>query len=115
MAEGQVIPVKSLQQWKDQLKLGTDSKKLVAVDFTATWCGPCRFIGPVFADIAKKTPNSIFLKVDVDEMRDIAEEWGVEAMPTFIFFKDGKAVDKVVGAKKEELEHAISKHSASSS
>ncbi|KAI9108872.1 hypothetical protein K1719_020177 [Acacia pycnantha] len=48
--------------------------------------------------------------VDVDELKSVAEEWGVEAMPTFLFLKEGKLVDKVVGAKNEELQLTISKH-----
>lgn len=79
----------------------------VVVDFTATWCGPCRVISPVFVELSKKFPEIFFLKVDVDELRDVAQEWDVEAMPTFIFIRDGRAVDKVVGAKKDDLERKV--------
>jgi len=77
------------------------------VDFTATWCGPCRIISPVFVELSKKFSEIVFLKVDVDELRDVAQEWDVEAMPTFIFIKDGKAIDKTVGANKAELERKV--------
>nr|AUS45886.1 thioredoxin [Medicago sativa] len=108
--EGQVIGVHTVEQWKEEIQKGNDSKKLIVVDFTASWCGPCRFIAPILAEIPKKTPEVIFLKVDIDEVKSVAEEWSVEAMPTFLFLKEGKEVDKVVGARKEELENAITKH-----
>ncbi|GLJ26486.1 hypothetical protein SUGI_0511590 [Cryptomeria japonica] len=79
----------------------------VVVDFTATWCGPCRIISPVFVELSKKYTNVVFLKVDVDELQDVTAEWEVQAMPTFIFIKDGKAIDKIVGAKKDELERKV--------
>ncbi|CBI19768.3 unnamed protein product, partial [Vitis vinifera] len=83
---------------------------LVVVDFTASWCGPCRVISPFLAELAKKMPNVIFLKVDVDELETVAKEWEVEAMPTFLFLKEGNVVDKVVGAKREELVQKTEKH-----
>lgn len=79
----------------------------VVVDFTASWCGPCRIIAPIFAELARKYTNVIFLKVDVDELKTVSEEWKVTAMPTFIFLKDGEVVDKLVGAHKEELPRKV--------
>ncbi|PIA52830.1 hypothetical protein AQUCO_01000598v1 [Aquilegia coerulea] len=108
--EGAVISCHTLEQWSEQLEKGNLSKKLIVVDFTASWCGPCRFISPVLTELAKKLPNVIFLKVDVDELKSVAADWAVEAMPTFMFLKEGKIVDKVVGAKKEELQSTIAKH-----
>ncbi|CAK9148227.1 unnamed protein product [Ilex paraguariensis] len=108
--EGQVIGCHTVEHWKQQFQKANESKKLVVVDFTASWCGPCRVISPILAEFARRLPNVIFLKVDVDELPTVSEEWEVQAMPTFIFLKEGKMVDKVVGAKKEELQGTIEKH-----
>lgn len=113
--EGQVIGCHTVEAWNDQLHKGNESKKLVVIDFTASWCGPCRFIAPFLAELAKKLPNVIFLKVDVDELKTVAQDWAVEAMPTFMFLKEGNIVDKVVGANKEELQQKIAKHLATAS
>ncbi|KAI3861629.1 hypothetical protein MKW98_000581 [Papaver atlanticum] len=109
--EGQVIGCHTLDVWKEHINKGNEAKRLIVVDFTASWCGPCRMISPILTEIAKKLPNVLFLKVDVDELRTVSEEWNVEAMPTFVFLKDGKEVDRVVGAKKDELQNTIAKHS----
>ena len=60
--------------------------ELVAVDFTASWCGPCKRIGPVFAELSQSFPQIHFVKVDVDENEETAARFGVKAMPTFGFF-----------------------------
>ncbi|XP_078436876.1 thioredoxin H-type-like [Wolffia australiana] len=108
--EGTVIGCHTLEQWTDQLDKAKANGKLVVIDFTASWCGPCRAITPILIDLAKKIPHVTFLKVDVDELKDVAEEWKVEAMPTFIFLKNGNVVDKIVGARKDELHLKVAQH-----
>lgn len=110
--EGQVISCHTVEAWEEQLKKANESKKLMVVDFTASWCGPCRFIAPFLAELAKKLPQVIFVKVDVDELKQIASDWAIEAMPTFMFLRDGKIVDQVVGAKRDELQQTVAKHLA---
>ncbi|KAF5747145.1 hypothetical protein HS088_TW06G01326 [Tripterygium wilfordii] len=109
MAAELVFGIHTVDSWTQQLNNAKESKQLVVVDFTATWCGPCRIIAPIFSELAKKFTNVIFLKVDVDELRTVAEEWSVEAMPTFIFLKEGKLVHKIVGARKDELVQVVEK------
>ncbi|PKA46943.1 Thioredoxin H-type 2 [Apostasia shenzhenica] len=108
--EGVVIGCHSVEQWDQHLQLAIQTKKLAVVDFTASWCGPCRMIAPIFAELAKKFPNVIFLKVDVDELKSVARDWAIEAMPTFIFLKEGTIVDKIVGANKDDLPKKIGLH-----
>ncbi|KAF7151785.1 hypothetical protein RHSIM_Rhsim02G0150500 [Rhododendron simsii] len=60
--------------------------------------------------MAKKMPHIMFLKVDVDELESVAKDWAIKAMPTFIFIKEAKLVDKVVGAQKEALQIVVAKH-----
>ena len=82
--------------------------KLVVVDFTATWCGPCQMIAPAYAKMAEEFSDCVFIKVDVDECADIAAGAEVRAMPTFHFMKDGKLAgpkseSELVGADPAQL------------
>ncbi|XP_039055678.1 thioredoxin H1-like isoform X2 [Hibiscus syriacus] len=110
--QGQVFAIHTVESWNEQLELSKATKKLVVVDFTASWCGPCRFMAPILADLAKKLPHVTFLKVDVDELESVAQDWAIECMPTFIFLKEGRIIDKVVGARKDELQCKIENHLA---
>ncbi|CAL5066726.1 unnamed protein product [Urochloa decumbens] len=67
--EGVVIACHTKDEFDAQMKKAEETKKLVVIDFTASWCGPCRFIAPVFVEYAKKYPHIVFLKVDVDELK----------------------------------------------
>ncbi|RLM86801.1 hypothetical protein C2845_PM04G04550 [Panicum miliaceum] len=108
--EGVVIACHTKEEFDTQMRKAKDAGKLVIIDFTASWCGPCRFIAPVFVEYAKKFPGAVFLKVDVDELKEVAGEYEIEAMPTFLFIKDGKKIDTFVGARKDNLQASIEKH-----
>ncbi|KAK4358151.1 hypothetical protein RND71_023761 [Anisodus tanguticus] len=84
--------------------------ELVVIDFTATWCGPCKYMEPVLNEFAAKYTDVEFVKIDVDELADVAQEYGVQAMPTFVLIKKGKVVDKIVGADKDGLKMKTEKH-----
>jgi thioredoxin 1 len=71
----------------------------VLVDFWAEWCGPCRMVGPIVEEISKEYEGKAVVgKVDVDSNPNISMQFGVRNIPTILFFKDGKVVDKQVGA-----------------
>ena len=69
------------------------------VDFSATWCGPCKMLSPLVDQLADEYEGKAIVGgADVDDCQDLAMEYGIRSVPTIIFFKDGKPVDKSVGA-----------------
>jgi thioredoxin 1 len=86
-----------------------DTKGAALVDFWAEWCGPCRLIGPVVEDLSKEYEGKATIgKLNVDENRDIAAQYGIMSIPTLLFFKDGQLVDKHVGvASKSDLKKKL--------
>ena len=83
----------------------------VIVDFWADWCGPCKMLAPILAEVATEKEGAVKVcKVNVDEEQDLAAKYGVMSIPTIGFFKGGDIVDKSVGAKpKSELLKMIGK------
>ncbi|KAJ7970945.1 Thioredoxin [Quillaja saponaria] len=107
-----VLSFHSSARWQLHFKESKDSSQLVVIDFSASWCGPCKFIEPAIHAMANKFTDVEFIKIDVDELSDVAQEFEVRAMPTFVLVKKGKEIDRVVGAKKDELEKKIEKYRA---
>ena len=81
----------------ESLKKG---EKPLVVDFWATWCGPCRMVGPIISELAGEYDGKVVVgKCDVEENEDLAVEYGIRNIPTILFFKNGQVVDKLVGAQ----------------
>ncbi|KAK1551940.1 hypothetical protein Q3G72_007716 [Acer saccharum] len=106
----QILEFQSKDQWKAHFEASKETNKLLVIDFTATWCGPCKSMEPAIKEFVAKYTEVEFIKIDVDKFTEIAKEFGIEAMPTFILVKKGKEVDRLVGAKKDDLQKKIEKH-----
>lgn len=71
----------------------------LVIDFSATWCGPCKKIGPIIEELADEYDGKVNIyKCDVDDNDDLTSKFGIRNVPTVLFIKDGKVVDKHVGA-----------------
>jgi thioredoxin 1 len=78
--------------------------KPVLLDFWASWCGPCRMVGPVIEEIGREVAGVKVGKINIDEQRELAAQFGIMSIPTLVVLKNGKVVNKAVGAMPK---HAI--------
>ena len=82
-------------------------KEKTIVDFYATWCGPCKMLGPIFEEVANEEDIN-FVKVDIDKHEDICREYKVMSVPTLILFENGKEIKRSIGfIPKERLKEFI--------
>ena len=79
-----------------------NSKYTVLVDFYADWCGPCRMLGPVLEEISNEKNDVVIGKINVDDSRELANQFGIRSIPTMIVFKNGSEVDRMIGFFKKE-------------
>lgn len=87
--------------------------KLVVIDFFATWCGPCKMIAPKLEEISNSMAEKVVvLKVDVDDCEEVALEYNISSMPTFVFVKNGAEVQRFSGANETNLRNTIDQFSS---
>jgi thioredoxin 1 len=89
-----------------------ESERPVLVDFTAAWCPPCRAMNPILDQMAAERDDIKIVSVDVDNEQELASQWGVMGMPTFLFFQNGQPIQQLVGSRprkrlESELEQAL--------
>eukprot|EP00516_Mucochytrium_quahogii_P001132 CAMPEP_0203755064 /NCGR_PEP_ID=MMETSP0098-20131031/8581_1 /ASSEMBLY_ACC=CAM_ASM_000208 /TAXON_ID=96639 /ORGANISM=" , Strain NY0313808BC1" /LENGTH=175 /DNA_ID=CAMNT_0050646373 /DNA_START=210 /DNA_END=736 /DNA_ORIENTATION=- len=112
-ATDRVTPVKDESEWEELFEK-TKSGKIMVVDFTATWCGPCKKISPFFSELCKEMNasgrNMKFVKVDVDDLDGVAADCKVSAMPTFQVYQNGALLEQVTGADEVALRSMVEKY-----
>ncbi|VDL85183.1 unnamed protein product [Nippostrongylus brasiliensis] len=72
--------------------LKENANSLIVIDFYATWCGPCKIMGPKFVKMSSEFTSVVFIKIDVDESEDIVSRFDIKVMPTFIFMRNGAQI-----------------------
>lgn len=104
-----LFSVKSKEDFGNYLKAA--GKKLVVLDFYATWCGPCKKIEGFIEELANAHMDEVvILKVNVDECEEVAIDYNVSSMPQFFFIKDGKIVESLSGASNEKFHECFIRH-----
>ncbi len=84
---------------KNNFESVKNADKPVLLDFYADWCGPCRIVSPLVDEIAEENPQYIVGKINVDQEAELAQAFGVASIPTLVVMKDGKIVNRSVGAR----------------
>eukprot|EP00538_Stauroneis_constricta_P011945 CAMPEP_0119551416 /NCGR_PEP_ID=MMETSP1352-20130426/4681_1 /TAXON_ID=265584 /ORGANISM="Stauroneis constricta, Strain CCMP1120" /LENGTH=170 /DNA_ID=CAMNT_0007597473 /DNA_START=161 /DNA_END=673 /DNA_ORIENTATION=+ len=107
---GEVFEAETLDEVDALVLRAAANHQLIVVDFSATWCGPCKAIAPIFEELSEDMSDVVFVKVDVDENPETAAKYSVSAMPTFLFIKEGQVVDRLMGANPERLQSLLAEH-----
>lgn len=92
----------------EDLKNLVESKDFLVVDIYATWCAPCKHVGPKFENMTKSYPELTFAKINIEVLSNAQTlDYKITVLPTFLYFKNGVLVDKVMGANIVEIEQKL--------
>ncbi|XP_050385105.1 thioredoxin H9-like [Argentina anserina] len=106
-AGGNVHFIRTMDRWEAMLSDAIKEDKLVVANFGASWCNPCISIAPAYAELAANHPSILFLTLDVDDLAELSTSWEIKATPTFVFLKNGRQIDTLVGGNKPALQNKI--------
>lgn len=101
--------VAGLEAFENMLN-ATPADKLIVIDASATWCGPCRVLAPIFEDMAREFTQCKFLTIDVDISADVTEKLAITSIPTVLFYKGGEQLETIRAPSTEQLRSAIETH-----
>ena len=105
-----VLHIKNSEEFQKEV---LESGKLAVIDFRAERCGPCRMLGPIIEQLAEAHKDVVVAKINVDENQELAATFQVSSIPVVFFIKDGKVVDRIVGANPATVyQEKILEHSA---
>jgi len=94
-----IIQIRTMNEWQAVEK----SRKPVLIDFWADWCGPCHLLAPTFRRLADKYANEVdFVKVNVDDLPELAESFGIQSIPTLLLLRNGNVEERLVGVRPYE-------------
>ncbi len=111
----ELVIVATNENWEAEVD---KTDELVMVDFWAVWCGPCQTVAPIVEELAKEYAGKIkVMKLNTDEVQEVAAKFQIMSIPTILFFKNGQPVEKIVGARpkpqfKQIIDSLLSQHSA---
>ncbi len=72
--------------------------KTEVIDFWATWCGPCKLMNPILDEVEKEYTDLTITRIDIDSDKEMVEKYNIQSVPTYVILKDGKEVDRIIGA-----------------
>ena len=104
------MTVTKIQDKETFKQIVSTPNRLIVIDASASWCGPCKRIAPMYEKLAENMPNIIFCKVDIDEFDKFSKKFNVKTVPTFIFIKNGQLVTSVQGANYNAIVEACNTH-----
>lgn len=109
------MPILTPSNFKDIVTATLSNPSILfVVDCKASWCGPCKAIHPFIKNLSNTMKNVIFMEVDVEDENhaDTVNNFGVTAMPTFVYLKNGHVIDKTMGADQNKILETINKHAS---